>query len=564
MKIEAKNIKWLALLILAVLGFLIYANSLKNEFFWDDDDGVVNNLYIKDFSYFPKYFSESLISGSGQVSNYWRPLVLISFAVDYKLSGLNPFGYHLTNTILHILAAWLSFLLLYKISGKKFLSLIVSVIFLVHPLQTEAVTYVSGRADSLSAIFVLLSTLSYFNFRQQDNSKKYLAISLFSFVLALLVKEQSITLPGLIFLVELFFFFDKKKWRDSLHYFAPFVLVAVAYFILRITALNFNDLLSGVDYSDIYDSSLKIRLLTFTKVFVKYFSLLFFPFNQHMAYEIAPVTSIFSWAFLKFIILIGGLIYIIKKYWSSHKLVIFGLAWFIVLLLPRTNIISINRPLYEHWLYLPMLGFWLAFILLVQEVIKKFSLKKVFVWYLLLFLTFYFSVLTIRRNSDWRDPITFYEKNLKYTPNSFIQRNNLGMAYAGDNRFEDAIKEYQKAIEIADIYPQVHYNLGNALVALGRTQEAEIEYYRTIEMSPQFSFPYNNLLQLAIIKRDETKLKKVLERIKDNFTEEHYLEQSFYAYYSLKNTEKALEFGRELLRKYPNKIDVGLIMLNIR
>ena len=563
MKIEAKNIKWLALLILVVLGFLVYANSFKNELFWDDDDGIVNNVYIKDFSYFPKYFSENLIAGSGQISNYWRPLVLISFAVDYKLSGLNPFGYHLSNTILHILAAWLSFLLLYKISGKKFLSLAVAVIFLVHPLQTEAVTYVSGRADSLSAIFVLLSTLSYFNFRQENN-KKYLAVSLLAFTLALLVKEQSITLPGLIFLVELFFFFNKKKWRDSLRYFLPFALIAGVYFVLRVFLLNFNDLLSGVDYSDVYDSSLKIRLLTFTKVFVKYFSLLFLPFNQHMAYEIAPVTSLFSWAFLKFTILVSGLIYVIKKYWSSHKLVIFGLAWFIVLLLPRTNIISINRPLYEHWLYLPMLGFWLAVILLLQELIKKINLKKVVIWYIILFLILYFSALTIKRNLDWRDPITFYEKNLKYTPNSFIQRNNLGMAYAGDDRFEDAIKEYQKAIAIADIYPQVHYNLGNALVALGRTQEAEIEYYRTIEMSPQFSFPYNNLLRLATMKKDEVKLKKVLDKLKNNFEEEYYLEQAFYAYYSLDKKEKALEIGRELLQKYPKRTDIGLIMLNIR
>ncbi len=563
MKIEAKKIKWLALLILVVLGFLIYANSFKNQLFWDDDDGIVNNVYIKDLSYFPKYFSENLIAGAGQISNYWRPLVLISFAVDYKLSGLNPFGYHLTNTILHILAAWLSFLLLYKISGKKFLSLAAAIIFLVHPLQTEAVTYVSGRADSLSAIFVLLGTLTYFNFRQEKN-KKYLAISLSSFILALLVKEQSITLPGLIFLVEIFFFFERKKWCESLRYFLPFVLIAVAYFILRVSFLNFNDLLSGIDYSDVYDSSLKIRLLTFTKVFVKYFSLLFLPFNQHMAYEVAPVTSLFSWAFLKFTILIGALVFVIKKYWSSQKLIIFGLAWFIILLLPRTNIISINRPLYEHWLYLPMLGFWLALILLIQELIKKFNLKKVFVWYFLLVLIFYFSVLTIRRNFDWHDPVTFYEKNLKYTPNSFIQRNNLGMAYAAINRYDEAIKEYQRAIEIADIYPQVHYNLANSLVALGRTQEAEIEYYRTIEMSPQFSFPYNNLLQLAIIKQDESKLKKALEKLRENFEEEYYLEQAFYSYYSLNKKERALEIGRELLQKYPNRTDIGLIMLNIR
>lgn len=559
MKCKTKNIKWFVLLILVIAGFFVYFNSFSNQLFWDDDDGIINNAYIKDFSYFPKYFSENLIAGSGQISNYWRPLTLLSFAIDYHLFGLNPAGYHFTNLLWHIIAAWLIYLLFYKLSRRSWLSFWPALIFLVHPLQTEAVTYVSGRADPMAAVFVLLSLLAYVIYRQKKQ-KLFLGLSLLSFLMALLNKEQSIMLPALIFIVEFFFFFDKRQWRRSLILFLPFALISLIYFLTRIYFLNFNDLLAGVNYVGGYDNSLKTRLLTFTYVFIKFLALLFAPFKLHMAYEVAPVTSFFSWSVGLFILTIAVFAYVIKKYWTRDKLVVFGLAWFLILLWPRTNIISINRPLYEHWLYLPLAGFWLALILLVEKlkINKKISLA------VLIVLISFFSFLTIRRNFDWHDPITFYEKNLKYTPNSYIQHNNLGMAYASAGRHQEAIKEYQTAISLADVYPQVHYNLGNSLVSINNLKEAEKEYYKAIKISPSFSLPYLNLLKLAILDQNKTKLQDILLKIKANFSEEYYLNQAFYSYYYLGDVAQTKYYGRQLTDKYPNDSDVGLLMLNIR
>ena len=559
MKCKTKNIKWFVLLILVIAGFFVYFNSFSNQLFWDDDDGITNNAYIKDFSYFPKYFSENLIAGSGQISNYWRPLTLLSFAIDYHLFGLNPAGYHFANLLWHIIAAWLVYLLFYKLSRRSWLSFWPALIFLVHPLQTEAVTYVSGRADPMAAVFVLLSLLAYVIYRQKKQ-KLFLGLSLLSFLMALLNKEQSIMLPALIFIVEFFFFFDKRQWRRSLILFLPFALISLIYFLIRIYFLNFNDLLAGVNYVGGYDNSLKTRLLTFTYVFIKFLALLFAPFKLHMAYEIIPVTSFFSWSVGVFILTIAVFAYIIKKYWTRDKLLVFGLAWFLILLLPRTNIISINRPLYEHWLYLPLAGFWLALILLVEKlkINKKISLA------VLIALISFFSFLTIRRNFDWHDPITFYEKNLKYTPNSYIQHNNLGMAYASAGRHQEAIKEYQTAISLADIYPQVHYNLGNSLASLNNLKEAEKEYYKAIKISPSFSLPYLNLLKLAILDQNKAKLQDILLKIKANFSEEYYLNQAFYSYYYLGDVAQTKYYGWQLTDKYPNDSDVGLLMLNIR
>ena len=162
-KLNKVQIFIIAFLSFLVIGLLIYSNSFNNEFFWDDDDSIVNNTYIKDIKYFPRFFSENLIAGTGQITNYWRPVLLISFSFDYHLFGLSPIDFHVHNTLLHILSAFLIFILLYKLSkGNLLLSYFPALIFLVHPLQTEAITYIAGRADPLSSVFSLISLIFYY------------------------------------------------------------------------------------------------------------------------------------------------------------------------------------------------------------------------------------------------------------------------------------------------------------------------------------------------------------------------------------------------------------------
>ncbi|MEA3464222.1 MAG: hypothetical protein U9R14_04090, partial [Patescibacteria group bacterium] len=310
-----KHKKLIVFVILFTIGLAIYGNSFNNEFFWDDDDSIVNNVYIKDWQYFDKYFTENLIAGSGQTTNYWRPVLLISFAMDYHLWGLEPFGFHLTNTLFHALAAWLVFLLLYKLARMKrdsrilpsasffILPFLVSLFFLIHPLQTEAVTYVAGRADSLSGIFSLLAILFYIKARERNKNilkeqskiwllsnkgKNYLFCLLF-FILGLLTKEQVILLPALIFLVELIFIskkFNKKSAVNVIKLVAPLFLISIIYFVMRLTVFDFNDLLHGFEYDVNYNSSAWYRLLTFASVMIEYFKLLFAPIGLHMAREV--------------------------------------------------------------------------------------------------------------------------------------------------------------------------------------------------------------------------------------------------------------------------------------
>ncbi len=509
-----KNLPGLILVLFLVVGFTVYANSFNNGFFWDDDDLITNNVFVQRFD-IVKFFTKNEIAGVGQVSNYWRPLLLVSFAIDYKLWGLHPIGFHLTNTLLHVSNAWLLFLIFgFLISSRLnrregwVLSFLAALLFLIHPLQTEAVTYVSGRGDPLSTLFSLLSIGAYIVFREKNKVWSYVLAIVF-LIAGLLMKEQVVFLPLLFVLLEFVFYREdniKKSALSWLRSLWPFFAVSVIYVILRLTIFNFNDLLSGVDgqVGDYSQANVWQRVLTFSSVMLSYFKLLFIPTGLHMAREVETVKSVLSWPVGIFLFLVIGLSCLSFKLWKKEKLIAFGLLWFAVILLPRTNIIAINRPMYEHWLYLPMFGFWLAVLsifCLFHESLRSIKAKNVFKVFCIVIFSFFiflFSSLTVLRNIDWRDPITFYEKNLSYTPNNYIQLNNLAMAYADVGRNSDAIETYRKSLAIADIYPQVHHNLANSLAAIGSSTEAEAEYRRAIEMSPEFYQAYINLITILV------------------------------------------------------------------
>lgn len=143
--------------ILISVGFGIYAFNLNNPLFWDDTDWIVNNPFVHSFSLesIKNWFTENILAGIGLSSNYYRPFLLFTFTLNYVMSGENPAGYHLLSNAFHVANAILLFLIFLSVFKSKFISFWTSLIWLVHPLQTEAVTYISGRGDPLNVFFML-------------------------------------------------------------------------------------------------------------------------------------------------------------------------------------------------------------------------------------------------------------------------------------------------------------------------------------------------------------------------------------------------------------------------
>ncbi|MDP3764662.1 MAG: tetratricopeptide repeat protein [bacterium] len=511
--------KWFVFILLSFIGLSLYINSLANPFFWDDNEFFANNSFVQNFE-IKKFFTENATAGGGIIDNYWRPLLLISFALDYKIWGLLPFGFHLTNIFLHIASAFFLFLILQKLFKNYYISLGSSLIFLIHPLQTEAVTYTNSRGDSLYTFWFLLSIILYLKFRSNSKFKFYL-LAIFSFLLSLLSKELAVVLPAIILLIETTFLGAEESFlRKTLNSFKKtylFWLLGAIYVASRLTFLNFKEsvnLLSGEN--TLFATNILVRLMTFFKIVLNYFGLIFAPFNLHMERLIDPVTTVLDVRFISGFLLV--LFWLAISYQLKAKSLVFGFFWFFINLAPTSNIVPINGMLYEHWLYLAQIGIWIPLLSLLSQLHNKIIIRNILIITGSIYLIF-LSYLTILRNKDWSDPISFYKKTLSYGPSLKIY-NNLGMELANKGKLEEAVENYKKALEIDSSIFILNYNLGNTLRDLGKNEEAKEQYKLSIEKNPKFVSAYSNLLNILNQEKKYNEMREILTKLSSIYPED--------------------------------------------
>lgn len=506
---------------LIILGYVVFMNSLGNQMFWDDLDNITNNSYVHDLVFFPNYFSENLLAGSNLGSNYWRPAMLTVWALEYALWGNFSAGFRFINISLHISCAILIYFLISKLFKKPVISLIVSMIFLIHPLQTEAITYVSGISDPLSTLFMLGGLLFGLSAVSKEFSIRplFLLFSALSFILGLMSRETTLLILPALLVLSLFFYLQEKVALRRVFLIIskiiwPYLLIGIIYFLLRASVLNFGGTFNLYQEQNEYTSSMVLRFLTFLRVFSQYLLLLIYPHNLHMerivpiARSISEPDVLMGFGLLLWIIITGLLS--IKRY----PVISFGIFWFLVTLFPVSNIlIPVNSIMYEHWLYLPMIGFFLSLIYGFYLIYQRFpKVLPVF----LIFLTFYISFLGVKtmvRNTEWSDPIKFYNQVLTYSPNSLRILNNLGMSYAeiGDN--QKAIVTYERAILVDPKNSVPYHNLGNTYKALGQFDLAIANFEKAISLQPDFLFSYNAMTDLYLKQKDYGNAKKTMVRL---------------------------------------------------
>ncbi len=515
---------YVAILLFLIVGFGLYVNSFSNQMFWDDNDIILNNNYVKNWKYIGRYFSENLISGAGLLSDYWRPMLLLTFSVEWHLFKDWAPGYHFVNTSFHIIDATLLFFILLLIFKSYWLAVLTALVFLVHPLQTEAVTYVSGLGDSLSVFFMFSGILFYLKSRifqktLLKNTSYLLAVLMY--VLALMSKETAIVMPAFIFIVDFYFlaqneelsFKDKLKKIGKTIWF--FFVLAGAYILLRATVLNFKNTFNLYNEENIFTSNFYVRLFTFFRVLTVYFRLLFWPFNLHMERTVEIATSLNS-----FSVIFGGLLFLSLLtlafvQFRQFSVFSFGILWFFIGLAPTSNlVVPISGLLYEHWLYLPLVGIFLSLIWIGLEIGKRYSLKKTFLSIFFVYLIF-FSVLTVKQNTIWKDPITFYTYTLKYAPQSYRVINNLGMTYDDLGNYKQAEMLYKRAINLDPFNPVAYHNLGNAYRHMNKKDLAIENYHTAIKLDPGFTFSYNALVSIYLEKKDYKSAREILEKYLD-------------------------------------------------
>lgn len=503
--------------ILVVTGFALYSFSLGNKMFWDDDDFILNNAFVKDFKHIPDFFSQNVIAGSGLVSDYWRPALLFVFSLQWHAWGDWNVGYHLVNTIFHVGDSVLLFLLFSFLFKKKWLAFIVALIFLIHPLQTEAVVYANSLGDSLSFFWMLVGMISYLGYVQKSKFL-FAVLAIISYGLALMSKETAVILPALFLLIDWYCHKD-LDWKKSLPKVfirvLPFFLLAFVYVGLRGTVLNFKNSFNLYNEINVFTGNIFVRIATFFKIITVYLGLIFWPQTLHMERTLLPVIR-FDWLSVLGGLVSAGFLGVAISIRKKIPEITFGIFWFFFALAPTSNIaVPINGLLYEHWLYVPLIGIALIVALLFSWSLEKFSggRKYKFLVAFGMVVVMALSVRTALRIRQWRDAVTFYNQTIKYAPHSYRILNNLGMAYADEGENEKAVEYYSKAVQEDPSNPVAIHNLGNIYKVLGLYEKAVIYYEQAIELNPKFTYSYPNLIGIYIETKQWGKAREISEKL---------------------------------------------------
>ncbi len=508
-----KSINLLVLLALACICTAVYFNALNNSFVIDDYPLIVDNPSIKNIEFFPKiFFVDSYHFTNSVETKYYRPLLLTSYAIDYAIWGLNPSGFHLTNIFIHILNGYLIFLLLNLLFKHAHLAFGTALIFCIHPIQTSAVTYISGRADLLCAFFMLLGLYFLLYYFKSKRLYSYF-LTLISVIAALLSRETGLLFPLLALLVIIH---HRPSWKIALLSLSGILAIIYFYFINRIFIVP---AMLQTCSAPISPLPFFIEALNILNILKQYVLLIFFPYPLYMM-KATPVINTFSISIIVFIVSLSILISAAIKH--RLRIVVFGVLWSLISFLPLFITIyfypSMGLMMAEHWLYMPSIGIFIILIYYLLSLKIKYTL-----WLILLSSAFGLSTIVI--NQTWKDDITLSRHTLEFAPNNAVSylelasayyrlgqydnalstlaylsspepilnlkiQNMLGHIYEAKGDLNKAILCYQKVIKIRPKDYLAHYYLGRIYLSLGNIPDAFRYFSKAWENNPSSDLVY--------------------------------------------------------------------------
>ena len=546
---------YIFLLLIIGVGIVVYLPAFQASFHLDDGPSIRDNAVIRQLD--PE-----------AIFNFWptRFFTYLSLAVTFRYAALDPFLYHLGNFAIHLFNALVVFFLLRRILGKfgPLPPLIGALIFLIHPIQTQAATYVIQRATSLAAGFYLLSLLFYLKssrtigvgiagkdskrsdptseaIPQAKRSHTYCIYYLLSFLFALgamFTKEFTITLPGALILTELLVLRDHrmKSFKKFLRLIPFLILLLVIPALTWIYSENphYND--SGqvewLKEAGVIDKaapghgeSPRVYLLTQPRVFITYLRLLILPINQQVDYDYHKLFSFFDLAVIVPLTIILSLILLACYYRKNNlPIITLGIFWFILTLLPESSIIPIIDVIVEHRLYLPLFGAVVVFTYFYGSLARFRRTRFIFGVAVVVLLGWF----TYQRNLVWQNPVSLWEDNVAKAPGRARIHGNLGKAYLDKGRYEKAAEEFKKLIEIDPTFAGAYNNLAVIYIDHIKDYRLARKYIEaSLALFPDYPAGY---LNLGVIDLNNRKLRSAIK----NFEKALELDpKSLLAYYNL-------------------------------
>jgi len=488
-----------------VLGFLIYSNGLEGPFVLDDTHNVENNTHIR----LSELSMKGLLRAAFESPCPHRPVANISFALGYYLHGGSVEGYRLVNIAIHIITGILLYLFIkitlqlptsdspilrFSDSGShSMISFFAALLWLVHPVQTESVTYIVQRMNSMAAMFYLLAFLLYVEARVTEKTWKRLCLfasSLFSALLALGSKEIAATLPFSILLYEWYFFQDLSgQWlRRRLGMLLLILAIGVG---LAFAYLSGHPLERLLSHYELRPFSLMERILTELRVVVYYVTLLLFPKPSRLNLDydfpishslLSPPTTLMSLVGIAAFLALA--IYLARR----HRLISFAILWFFGNLVIESSVIGLEI-IFEHRLYLPSMFVGLVAVVLIYRHIGLEWLRLSLVCAMVLVL----STWTYQRNSVWSNEEELWRDCVEKSPSKCRPYVGLGIALYKEGRLDEAAAYHTKALQINASAPMAHSNLGAVYLKQGKFKEAVRHLSQALELMPGYDDARKNL-----------------------------------------------------------------------
>jgi hypothetical protein len=343
----------IVLCLLAVAVMLVYANSLSADFVYDDYAFIYNNSAIRTITPLSKFLLSARTFAEPATNHIYRPLASFTFALNYAMNGLNPAAYRLVNVLFHILNAFLVFLVLKRIGFADLPSVAGALIFAVHPVHTEAVTWISGRGNVLFLFFFLLAYLLYAGIDDASNRSNRLLLlvaAVSAYVFSLLAKEMALPLPVVLFGHDLYV----RRARDikkRLKLYVPFVLAAAAYIALRAHVLG------TVEQVQFHGGSAYVTFLAMLRAVVIYLRLLVVPVDMSLSRHFEPLHSLLDPRVLFGLCVFIMLLVAAFALYRRRPMMSFAIFWFAATMAPVSNIIPVNAIVADRFLYGPSIAF---------------------------------------------------------------------------------------------------------------------------------------------------------------------------------------------------------------
>lgn len=537
-----------AFLYLFFIGFIVYSTALNGDFLWDDEYQIIFTPDTYNWQNIPSLFLK------GQLGIYYKPAFFSYLTILHSAFGLNSFVFHLVQVLIHVVNSFLVFLIFKKFLSSS-ISLVLATIFIVHPMNVEAITYISAAGDPVSFMFGI--TAFYIMSRRKVGRLFPIAIILMT--VSLFAKESGALIVFIIVLYRSFFI--KNSYIKSILF--ALIPTLIYCFMRFVVAQTF---FVKLNFIPISLAPLHERLLTIPKIIFTYLYTFFFPKDLLVAQHWVVREPSLEF-FLPLLIVIVFFSAMVLSIWSVGRtrkklklpLLFFGL-WFVTCLGLYFQIFPLDMTVADRWFYLPMVGL-LGFIGIL---IENFKTKKRRVLVLLSIVIFIITILlsmrTINRNTNWRNAFVLFGHDLRYNQNSFDIHLNYAYQLAKRGLVKEALVHAEKSTRLAPTFTATWATAGNIYLRNKEYDKAINYSKKAVEIYPENYAAYYVIVQSYLYLKDYSNVKQWLGRALEIFPDDVYM-ILFLAIseHELGNKQKALSLTKSAISISP--IPFGTYMI---